>query len=66
MGYYAKVGRTGACVSYLEAERAPGPPRIIRGEVRGDSLLFNSLLKARIPMTPINSLRSYQRVRFAA
>jgi hypothetical protein len=31
---------TGVCVSYLEAERAPGPPRIIRGEVRGDSLLF--------------------------
>jgi len=54
MGYYAKVGRTGACVSYLEAERAPGPPRIIRGEVRGDSLLFNSLPKARIPMT-VNS-----------
>lgn len=31
---------TGVCVSYLEAERAPGPPRIIRGEMRGDSLLF--------------------------
>lgn len=31
---------TGVCVSYLEAERAPRPPRIIRGEIRGDSLLF--------------------------
>jgi hypothetical protein len=36
--------------------------------VRYEEIRFysKSLLKARIPMTPINSLRSYQHVRFAA
>lgn len=30
----------GVCVSYQDAEGQPGPMRIIRGEIRGDSLLF--------------------------